>query len=75
MMFVSTAFGRACNKSRKAKKDKDNEKRTALEGQIKFRKTVLHQKYPEKKGIQPVKKYEGGRYVKLSLKELEHNIT
>lgn len=57
------------------KRLKDNEKRTALEAQIKFRKTVLHQKHPEKKVFNLSKKNEGGRYVKLSLKELEHNIT
>lgn len=57
------------------KRLKDNEKRTDLEAQIKFRKTVLHQKHPEKKVLNLSKKNEGGRYVKLFLKELEHNIT
>ncbi|KAK6168596.1 hypothetical protein SNE40_019795 [Patella caerulea] len=52
----------------------DKELRCALQTQLKFRKSVLHQKHSDKQIFNLSKKEPGGKYRKLSVKELKDNL-
>ncbi|XP_076075718.1 uncharacterized protein LOC143046441 [Mytilus galloprovincialis] len=52
----------------------EKEKRAALEAQLKFRKTVLKQKHPDKKIYNFSKLNERGKYTKLTIQQLKDNV-